>query len=618
MKRIPENNHVCSRNRETVRGIRTELLICLILALATLSVYWQVRNYEFVMFDDDVYLTENPHVRAGLTPKSIGWAFTATYASNWHPLTWLSHMLDVQLYGMNPGQHHLTNVLFHLINTLLLFLVLSQMTEKVWQSAFVAALFALHPLHAESVAWVSERKDLLSTFFWILTMGAYTRYVKKPEIKTYLPVFFCFVLGLMSKPMVITLPFVLLLLDYWPLERMTHRESGFWNLIREKLPLIALSAGSGAITFFAQQSGGAVKSLEAFSLDIRIANALISYVRYIEKMVCPYNLAFLYPHPAALSLWQAAGAFVLLVLISALVFWQIRQRAYLAVGWLWYIGTLVPVIGLVQVGLQSMADRYTYIPFIGIFIMLAWGIPELLTGKIYKKYICAVSAVMILTLMGILAWHQTAYWQSSITLFRRALDVTSGNYIAHNALANALQAKGRWDEAVFHYREAVRLEPNFAKAYNNLATALEEQGKIDEAIAAYRETLRISPGLAKAHYNLAYALEKQGKPDEAVRHYTESLRLNPDDTDVRISLGIILLRQQKTDEAIFHLEKALEARPDHIEILNNLGVALAYKGRYRESVAYFQKALKIKPDDTNAYANLQKVLSWIQQESGKN
>lgn len=628
------NNHSLSdpeRNQERIRGIRAELLICLMLALATLSVYWQVRNYEFVMFDDDVYIIENPHVRTGLSLENIAWAFAATYASNWHPLTWLSHMLDVQLYGMHPGQHHLTNVLLHLINTLILFLVLRQMTGKIWQSGFVAALFALHPLHAESVAWVSERKDVLSTFFWFLTMGAYTRYAEKPGMKTYLPVFFCFALGLMSKPMLVTLPFVLLLLDYWPLGRMKHfapfanenppRPSfakGGRNLIWEKLPLFLLSAGSGAMTFFAQQSGGAVKSLGSFPLDIRIANALISYVRYIEKMAWPHNLAFLYPHPNTFPIWQAALAFILLLLISFAVLWQIRPRGYLAAGWLWYIGTLVPVIGLVQVGLQSMADRYTYIPSVGIFIMLAWGIPEILAGKAYKKYLCAVSAAMILAIMGMLTWQQTKYWQSSLTLFQRAIDVTAGNYIAHNALANSLQAKGRLDEAVFHYREAVRLEPNFAKAYHNLAVVLEEQGKNEEAIDAYRETLRISPGLAKTHYNLAYVFEKQGRMDDAVRHYTEAVRLKPDDAEARISLGVALLRQNKTDEAIFHLKKALQRLPNHVQTLNNLGVALAYKGSYHEAVSYFQRALEINPDDASTYVNLQKVRSWIGQEDGKN
>ncbi|MDM8525127.1 tetratricopeptide repeat protein [Desulfococcaceae bacterium HSG8] len=587
--------------------IKTELLICLFLVISTFAVYWQVRHHEFVAFDDDDYIINNPRVRAGLTPESITWAFTSAYASNWHPLTWLSHMTDIQLYGINPGQHHLTNVLLHIMNSLLLFFVLRRMTGDLWKSGFAAALFALHPLHAESVAWVSERKDLLSTFFWMLTLWSYIRYVESPGMNTGLPVLVCFTLGLMSKPMLVTLPFVLLLLDYWPLNRL----SAPCSLLLEKIPLFVLSAVSSVITFIVQQGGGAVKSPEIYPFDLRIANALVSYMNYILKTVWPSELAFLYPYPRTIPGWQIALATLLLILISLLAIRQIKQRPYLIVGWLWYLGTLVPVIGLVQVGLQSMADRYTYIPLIGIFIMIAWGIPELFSERRHRKTIFAVAAAAIFSVLMVKTYLQIGYWRNSTALFEHALAVTTGNYMAHNKLAEVLLEKGRHDQAVAHYTEAIRLNPRFAKAYNNMAIALEEQGKTDEAIRYYSQALRINPGLAKTHNNLGYAFEKQGRTDEAMKHYTKALELNPEYAEVRINLAVIFLSKKRIDDAILHLQAALRVMPDNVEALNNLGVALAYKGKNEEAVIYLRKALQIKPGHAGASGNLKKVLSWL-------
>ncbi|MBL7207805.1 MAG: glycosyltransferase family 39 protein, partial [Desulfobacterales bacterium] len=419
-------------NNETQKSpfftLRREGVVCLFLALTVLAVYWQVGNHEFVNYDDKDYITENQHVQAGLTLKSIAWAFTSTHAGNWHPLTWLSHMLDCQIYGLNPCGHHFTSVFFHILNSILLFLVFKRMTGAFWKSAFVAALFALHPLHVESVAWAAERKDVLSAFFWMLTMGSYIRYVERPGTNRYLLVLLFFALGLMAKPMLITLPFVLLLLDYWPLGRFHVRKpeaaqpseekpqkdtkskkrksrkrlaknavqakkttgsdyqwSLALSLLWEKIPLFVLAAASSVVTFFVQQSGGAVRSLDALPLFVRISNALVSYISYIVKMILPHNMAILYPHPKDFSIWQVAGACLLLACISFIAIRSMKRYPYFAVGWLWYLGTLVPVIGLVQVGLQSMADRYTYIPLTGIFIIIAWGISDLAAKWCYKK-----------------------------------------------------------------------------------------------------------------------------------------------------------------------------------------------------------------------------------------
>ncbi len=522
--------------KSEIRNINPDILICLFLVIATLAVYWQVRNHEFVAYDDGLYVTENPYVRAGLTSESILWAFTATHANNWHPLTWLSHMLDVELYGMNPGQHLMTNVLFHIANTLLLFLTLSRMTGQgipltpsLWQSAFVAALFALHPLHVESVAWVAERKDVLSTFFWMLTMLSYAWYVERPGIDRYLPVFLFFMLGLMAKPMLVTLPFVLFLLDCWPLNRF-HKDSGIWefrnskinfsvpqflssSVFLEKIPLLILTAASSVVTYLAQQSVAA--SLEVCPFHIRIANALVSYISYIGKMICPVHLALLYPHPRTFPGWQVAGAFFLLALITFLIIRNIRQRPWLAVGWLWYLGTLVPVIGLVQVGLQGMADRYTYIPLIGLFIMIAWGIPELLSpirirGWRYKKKWGAVFAVILILILMAATRMQVRYWKDSVTLFEHSLDVTTDNGAVHCVLGTLFLSRGNPGKAVEHYSEGLRLGPDHALlVHNNLGVALFQKGRVDEAIFHFKKALQIKSDYANALDNLkkAYAVQ---------------------------------------------------------------------------------------------------------------
>nr|MBC8360831.1 tetratricopeptide repeat protein [Candidatus Desulfatibia profunda] len=486
-------------DKHRIVNIRYDFLVCLFLVIAILAVYWQVRNYSFVNYDDSQYVTQNHNVQAGLTLESITWSFTAVQASNWHPLTWISHMLDCQLYGMNPGRHHLTNVLLHILNSLLLFLVFMRMTGKLWQSGFVAALFALHPLHVESVAWISERKDVLSTFFWMLSLWGYLRYVERPGVCRYLLLLFLFILGLMTKPMLVTLPFVLLLLDYWPLNRFQSGSSGDGNhsiqrpfdfgLVWEKIPLFLLSAVSSVTTYIVQKSGGAVNSLAAIPFHDRIANAIVSYVSYIGKMIWPNNLAVFYPYQKSILLWKVAGAGLLLVVVPVVIFRMVRTKPYFAVGWLWYIGTLVPVIGLVQVGAQGMADRYTYVPLIGIFVIIAWGVPDFMPKWRYRRIGFTVTIAAILAIMMITTRLQIRYWSNSVTLFEHALEVTVDNCIVHAKLGEALAGQGKIDAAVRHYHEALRIKPDFVAALLNLGVALKEKGELNEAINQFMASL---------------------------------------------------------------------------------------------------------------------------------
>ncbi|OQX10680.1 MAG: hypothetical protein BWK80_45510 [Desulfobacteraceae bacterium IS3] len=553
------------------------ILIAFILALVTLAVYWQMRHYEFVNYDDGSYIYDNPHVMKGLSSESIVWAFAATHSGNWHPLTWLSHIADVEIFGISfsagAGFHHLTNVMFHIANTVLLFFILLRMTGDVWKSSFVAALFALHPLHVESVAWVSERKDVLSTFFAFLTLGSYAQYVKLKSRQWYLAALLFFILGLMSKPMLVTLPFVLILLDYWPLERKSRfgsTELAEVSLFSEKLPFFIFSALSSVVTFFVQKSAGAVGSLNVFSLNARIGNALISYISYIGKMFCPTHLAVFYPHPGVISAWKIAEAGILLIFISLLAISSRKRYPYILIGWLWYVGTLVPVIGLVQVGSQAMADRYTYIPMIGLFIIIAHGIPDMLPAWRYRKAALALAATAIIFVLMIMSYRQAGYWQNSFTLFEHALEVTSGNYAAHRFVGDAMRRKGKNDEAVRHYREALRLSPNYAHAHNNLGILLAGQGKTAEAVQHLSHALRADPKYAQAYYNMGLVLDEQGNLAEAVRYYSQALRFAPDDAAAHNNLGTVLFRMGKINEALVHFQEALQIEPDNAEARENL------------------------------------------------
>jgi Tfp pilus assembly protein PilF len=605
------------------------IVLCLLLLAITLAVYGQVVKHDFVSLDDDIYLTENYYVLAGLTTAGIVWAFSFTDSPYWHPLTWLSHMLDCQLYGLSPSMHHLTNVVLHLANTLLLFLVFYRMTGALWRSCFVAALFALHPLNVESVAWVSERKNLLSTFFWLLTMVFYVRYSKKPCLARYVLVVSIFALGLMAKPMLVTLPFVLLLLDYWPLGRFpfqqvdsdTRTEAApatipvfqktiSVNLVLEKVPLLILSVLSSFLTSLSVQRSGIVISTTLVPMKLRIANAIVSYARYIGKLIWPQDLAVFYPYPSTVPLWQSVGAGLLLAGISFLVIRAWRKLPYLCIGWLWYLGTLIPAIGLVQAGQwPAMADRFTYVPAIGLFVMLAWLIPHVLTKWRYRKTGLVLAAGALLAVLLLLTRAQLNRWSNTITLFEHTLKVTENNYLAHNNLGNALARQGKLKQAKDNYVKALRINPTFPRAHNNLANVLARQGKSQEAIAHYTKALEIKPNFPKAHNNLGNVLARQGKNQEAIAHYTKALQLKPDFAGAHNNLGNVLEGQGKIKEAVFHFSRALELSPDFVEAHFNLGNALARQGNMDQAQAHFIRALKLNPTFAEAHNSLGVILA---------
>ena len=575
------------------------------LALITLAAFQQLRICDFVNYDDGEYVVGNGNVNTGLTINNVIWAFTSGYACNWHPLTWLSHMLDCQLFDLKPQWHHFTNLLLHIINTLLLFAVFKQMTAAVWRSAFVAAAFALHPLHVGSVAWIAERKDVLSTLFWMLTMAAYCKYAKTTSLKWYLLTLAAFALGLMAKPMLVTLPFVLLLLDYWPLERINQKR----KIIIEKLPFFVLSAVSSDITFLVQQKSGAVEQMIKIPLHSRIINALVSYLAYIEKMIWPSGLTVFYPHPRqTLPVWHAVVAAVLLAGVSIAIFRLARNHKYLVVGWLWYLGTLIPVIGIVQVGDQAMADRYTYIPLTGLFIIIAWGVEDLTRKWRRRKPLLEAIGGIIVAAMLICTNFQLKYWHNDFTLFEHALNVTKDNYLAHNNLGFALSSAGNINEAIKHYQAAIEIRPDIAMAHYNFGNALKSQGRLDEAIAQYQQALQIRPDYASAYNNLGGAFHQAGKLDEAISQFQRAIQLQPDYAEAYNNLGIVFLSQRKYDEALKYFHKTLRLKPDFFETYNNMGVALAGLEKFDEAIESFQRALKMKPDYGSAQRNLAGVI----------
>ncbi|MCK5604882.1 tetratricopeptide repeat protein [Candidatus Pacearchaeota archaeon] len=482
-------------------------LICLILSFLVLAVFWPLTGYDFINYDDPEYVTSNPYVRDGLTFSGVVWAFTAGHASNWHPLTWLSHMVDCQIYGLAAGGHHLTNILLHIANTLLLFLLLSRSTGSLWCSAFVAALFGLHPLSVESVAWVSERKNLLSVFWGLLTIGAYFDYVKTASLRRYLGVFILFSCALMTKPMLVTLPFVLLLLDYWPLCRQGYGGQALRfldkKIIIEKVPLFVLSGVSSIITLVVQKSGGSVIGLGVIGPLERLSHSCVFYIKYLANIIFPSKLALLYPHPfGSISVLEIVFALLLLITITFLTVWFGRQYKYLLVGWLWFLGSLIPVIGIVQVGRQGIADRYTYLPCVGIFIICSWGFCQLAGRWRSIKVPMVMSSILILFILAMCSWGQVHYWQDSLTVYQRTLAVTKDNAIAHYNYANALYGKGRLDKAIFHYKQALQIEPD-VYTYNNLGCAFMDMGDFNGAVQCFRAALAIDPDFANALKNLA-------------------------------------------------------------------------------------------------------------------
>jgi len=593
------------------------LIVCLILSLLILAVYWQVTGFEFVNYDDVMYITENSHVKSGLTLKNLVWSFGFSHEvlTHWHPLTWISHILDFQLYGLKPGMHHLTSLIIHLVNSILVFLVFQRMTVELWKSAFVAALFALHPINVDSVAWVAERKNVLSTFFWMLTLMTYTRYSERPGLSRYLLTCASFTLGLLAKPMLVTLPFVLIIMDYWPLKRFRLPEfSVISRLVIEKIPLFIISGISIYIYFLSQR--GSIASTALRPMSLRIANALVSYVSYIEKMIWPQHLAVHYPFPHMVPLWKATGSGTLLLLVSLWVFIVIKRKPYLAVGWLWFIGTLFPVIGLVQTGLwPAMADRWAYVPLIGLFIIIVWGSPELLSKWRHKKTGLTVMGTTILSILTLTSWLQARHWANSITLFEHAVQATANNCLARFNLGIALANRGRTTEAIEHFSHALMIEPDNAGAHNHLALALLDQGRITESIEHFSRALRINPKYTDALNGLGLALGKKGQMSEAIECFSHALRIKPDYEEAQNNLGVALQKEGRLNEAVEHYYTALNLNPNNFYSHFNLGVCLTDLGRYKDAISHFNVALKINPGSSQARMALETAFSLL---DGKN
>jgi len=573
-----------------------KVAICIFLMVATFCIYSQVQDHEFINFDDNKLVTESSLVQAGLTNENIIRVFTTTHFGGWFPITSISYMLDYQLYGLNPKGFLLTNLFFHIANSLLLFLILFRMTGAIWQSAFVAVVFALHPLNVESVAWVAERKNVLSTFFLLLTIWAYIRYAEKPTTKRYSLVFLLFAFGLMSKSMVVTLPFVLLLLDYWPLERFklgrrerefkTAQKDKYFNgeksiskLVLGKFPLLILSALCSITTLILFEKTGESVAQDPVSILTILTNVLISYFEYLWKMLWPKGLAILYAHPGnTLAVWKGVLCGIALLAITTISIKLIRKAPYFVVGWFWYLGTLIPVIGFIPLGHHLIADRYAYLPLIGIFVIIAWGVPELLKEWHYRKNVLKASAgILILTLMPI-TWIQVSHWKSSITVFKHAIRVTDKKYpgfsVAHYNLGIALVAEGKNEEAISQYKMAIKLKPDYAKAYNNLGEALFTEQKIEEAISHYKTAIKLNPGFADAHNNLGIALVAEGKIEEAISHYKMAIKIKPDFADAYNNLGGALFHAKMTEEAIDYFKEAIRIRPGFAAAQKNLETVL--------------------------------------------
>jgi len=656
-------------------------VVAAVLALVTLGLYWPATHAAFINYDDPDYVTQNPRIPGGLSWDNIQWAFTHAVNANWHPVTVLSHLLDGQLFGLQPWGPHLVSVLWHTANTVLVFLWLRRLTGAFWRSALVAALFGWHPAHVESVAWVAERKDVLCTFFGLLALWFYTRYVEaeakqkwgkqkaetggesgeagNAEIrnppsshrtgpwgtsagsrKYYWLAWGCFALGLLSKPMLVTWPLVLLLLDYWPLGRF--QPGRVWPLVREKLPFFALVAVSSVVTFLVQRHSGAVVTMSRMPPGMRGANALVSYCRYLGKLFWPEHLAIFYPHP---GYWPGAWvllAAVLLAGLTALFFLQRRRHPFLLMGWLWYVGTLVPVIGLVQVGEQAMADRYTYIPSLGVLILVVWGAEELTRSWRQQRLAAAVAAAAVLGLCLGLTRQQLGYWRDGETLYRHALDITENNFLAysnlgstlfdqarnkeavgqferallirpnaalmHNDLGSAFLGDGRTNAAIRQFQAALRYDTNYAPALYNLGMVLLAQGQTNAAVRQMEEAARREPDFAKPHYTMGSIFYSEGETNQAIREFQTALRLEPAYAEVRHDLGLIYSKADRTDEAVREFEAALRCKPDYPEARYNLGNALARQGRMKEAVGQLQAAVRLKPDYAEAHNNLGNLL----------
>jgi protein O-mannosyl-transferase len=642
--------------------------VCGLLLLAVGLVFGQTVHHDFINLDDSATVYLNRHISDGLTPQAVQWAFLHRYAGTWAPLTWVSHMLDCQLYGLNAGGHHATNMLLHATTAVLLFLLLRQMTGRLWPSAFVAAVFAIHPLRVESVAWVTERKDVLSGLFFVLALGAYVRYVRhRFSVLRYLAVVIFFVLGLMAKPMLVTLPLVLLLLDYWPLRRLAAAATSqpmaqaclgqgtqppprstfsiAVRLVLEKVPLLVVTVVFCMVAIWSYGSDGVNVLDQRYCLSWRLGNVPLSFVSYLGMFFYPVNLAVPYPRPGLdLPLGKILGALLVLVALTLATLRYRRQYPYLLVGWLWYLGMLVPVSGFLQFGMQTMADRFTYLPQIGLCLALTWGLTDALPSWPYRRTVYRVAAALVLAVLMGCAWHQTSFWRDNETLWNHTLACTPRNRLAHHALGNTFLHRGQIDQAIEQYQAALAIEPDYAMAHYNLGVALASLGRLDEALEQYqktvelqpndaaahnnlgnalvvrgqldlgmshcREALRIDPEFAEAHYNIGHVLYVRGHVEEAIAEYREALKVKPDFAGAHFCLGVAFANRGQLDDAIAEYRKTLETEPDFAaQVHNVLGLALVARGQFDEAVTHYQKAVALKPDFVEAQYNLDKVLA---------
>jgi Tfp pilus assembly protein PilF len=568
--------------------------VAVALAITTCAVYWGVSRNDFVYYDDDAYVTENYWVRQGLSWEGVKWAFTSFDASNWHPLTWLSHMLDIETFGMKPAGHHLVNVGFHVANVLLLLGLLCYATGRFWASVFVAGLFALHPLHVESVAWVAERKDVLSAFFWLATIWAYAWYIRRPRAGRYATVLACLALGLMSKPMLVTLPIVLLIMDYWPLERIGTKGASIGRLLAEKVPMFAMAAGSAAVTMMAQRS--AIGEVGRIGIGSRLMNAIVSYCVYLRQAIWPAKLAAFYPYPERPLYAEAATGLLALAAISAAVVWAGRRHRYLVTGWLWYVVTLIPVIGIIQVGDQAHADRYTYIPLIGVFVIIAWGAGDIVKARPSLQKAVAVVAAVVLVAAGAAACKTVSYWKDDIALFGRAVAVTEGSYTMKAKLGDALFAAKRYDEALVQLEGSLRIKPD-ARTHAMMGAVYHDKGQLAQAMECYQRALAMDPGIMSALINAAQLVSQLGRYEEAEQYVRRAVAADPHRAATYSFLGQLLAAQAKREEASQAFEKGLTLDPQNVDMRCGLALVLAELGRKAEAIEQLKRAMVLAPDN---------------------
>jgi len=647
------------QNRSILNTYR-DIFVLVFLFLSIFLIYFQMHNYNFISLDDPLYVVNNKQVQRGLSLESISWAFSLSKQgeiTNWHPLTWISHMLDYQLFGLNAGMHHMSNVFLHAISAMLLFLALRWMTGSLWKSAFVASLFAFHPINVDSVAWIAERKNLLSTVFWMLTMIFYFFYTKKPHISVYLLIIAAFSLGSLAKPMLMTLPFVLLLLDYWPLGRITipqwNEDKAEWyqfyyvayKLVLEKIPLMVLSFVFFYVTMLSLKMSHTIKASDLTPMDLKIKNAIVSYLIYMGKMVWPKDLSIFYPFPDAIPMWEVMGSIIVLLMITVIAQIKYRKYPYFIVGWLWFIGTLVPVLGIIQAGLwPAIGERWAYVPYIGLFIIVAWGVPDLLTRVNRKKDIIVAAAAVVLVIFAVRTWFQIGYWKDDFSLFSHCVTLNPDNYVAHVNLAAAYAKQGESEDAIHHFQEALRIHANdvvaldgLGRLYNKLGqqdkaihyysdevrynpgdtnanfelgTVYAAQGDLERAIKQFSYVITIDPAYAEAYYNLGVISAKRGDMNKALEYFTSALNLNPNDAVSHCSLGVILMNQGRVYEAVSHFKEALRIAPDSSEARNYLTSASKFSRKVDEDVVLLEQKRLKEPDNTDVLNKLAVLYSY--------